>query len=72
MLDGLANEHAIKRIPVQCGQFMEVENRLFMQRERGNPVPVPLFNDKALDCPGEGKPAKGMFYGKLPDGYSTE
>ena len=72
VLDGLADEHAIKGIAMQRGKLMEVEYGLFMERECRNPMPFPLLHYKTLDRTGQGQLSKGMFHGEFPHRYDTE
>ena len=53
VLDGLADEHAIKGVSMQCGKLMEVEYGLFVKRERRNPMPFSLFHHETLDRTGQ-------------------
>ena len=72
MLDGLADEHAIKGVSIQRGKFMEVEYGLFMKQERSNPMPLPLFHHETLDRTGQRQLSKGVLHGEFPHRHDAE
>jgi hypothetical protein len=48
MLDGLADQHAIKWVSMQRREFVQVKNGSLVQRERGDPVALTFIHDKAI------------------------
>ena len=72
MFDGLADEQAIKRVPMERGQFMQVKHGPFMKRERRNPMSLPLVHHEALDRTGQRQLSQGMLHGEFPHGHHAE
>ena len=72
MFDRLADEHAIKRVPMQDRKFVEVEDGSFINRKRRNPMPFPLLYDETLDRVRERQFAKRMLHGDFPHGHCAE
>ena len=61
MLNGLADRHAIKRVSVQQGKCVQMKNGWLVQRERGDPMSLTFFHNKAIEHAGERQLAQGMF-----------
>ena len=61
MLNGLADQHAIKRDSVQQGKFVQMKNGWLVQRERGDPISLTFFHNKAIERAGERQLAQGML-----------
>ena len=61
VLNGLADQHAIKRVSVQQGEFVKVKNGSLVQRECGDPMSLTFFHNKVIKRVGEGQLAQGML-----------
>jgi len=61
VLNGLADQHAIKRVPVQQGKCVQMKNGWLVQRERGDPMSLTFFHNKAIERTGERQLAQGML-----------
>jgi hypothetical protein len=72
MFDGLADEHAIKRISMQRGELMKMEHSPFIEWKRRNPMPFPLLHHKTLNGTRERQLPKRMLHRNLPDGHRAE
>ena len=72
MFDGLADEHAIKRVSMQDRKFVKVEDGPFIERKRRNPMSLPLLYDKTLDRARQRQLAKRMLHGDFPNRHRTE
>jgi hypothetical protein len=53
VLNGLADQYAIKRVSVQRGKFVQMKNGSLVQRERGDPISLTFFHSKARTYRGE-------------------
>jgi hypothetical protein len=67
VLNGLADQHAIKRVSMQQGKFVQVKNGSLVQRERGDPMSLTLFHNKAIERTGERQLAQGMLDREFPN-----
>jgi hypothetical protein len=72
MFNGLADKHAIKRVPVQSGKFVKVEDGSFIERKCRNPMSFPLIHDETVNRARQRQLAKGMLHGDFPDGHRAE
>ena len=72
VLNGLADQHAIKRVSVQQGKLVKVKNGSLVQRERSDPMPLTLFHNKAIERTGERQLAQGMLDREFPDRHGAE
>jgi hypothetical protein len=61
VLNGLADQHAIKRVSVQQGKFVQVKNGSLVQRERGDPMSLTFFHNKSIERVRERQLAQGML-----------
>ena len=72
VLNGLADQHAIKRVSMQQGKLVKVKNGLLAQRERGDPMSLTLFHNKAIECAGERQLSQSMLHREFPDRHGAE
>lgn len=72
MFDGLADEHAIKRVPVQGGKFVKVEDGSFIERKCRHPMSFPFLHDETFDRARQRQLAKSILHGEFPDGHRAE
>lgn len=72
MLDGLANEHAVKRVFVKSREFGQMSGCGFFQGECANAMALPLLRDELIHRCGEGNFAKRVFHENFPDGNRTQ
>jgi len=68
----LTNKHSIKRVSMERGQLVEMEDRAFVERQSDNPMLFALFSDEALECARQRKPSKRVLDGEFPDGHRAE
>ena len=66
MFDRLADEHAVERISMEAGKFVEMEYSGFMKRQLGDAVTLPLIHEESIERTRQRQLAQGMFDGKLP------
>ena len=72
MLDGLANEHAVKRVFMKCREFGQVSGCGFFQRERADGMALPLLRDKLIYRCGEENLTQRVFHKNFPNGNGTQ
>lgn len=72
VLNGLADQHAIKRVSVQRGKFVQMKNGSLVQRESGDPMPLTFFHNKAIEGAWERQLAQGMLDGEFPERHGAE
>lgn len=66
VLDGLANEHPVERISMQCGQFVQVNDRLLIERQCRNPMPLALLDDESVQRTRQRQFSEGVLDGQFP------
>ena len=72
MLDGLANEHAVKRVFMKCREFGQVSSCGFFQRECADAMPLPLLRDELIHRCGKENLTQRVFHENFPNGNRTQ
>ena len=62
VLNGLADQHAIKWVSVQQRKCVQMKNGWLVQQERGDPMSLTFFHNKAIERTGERQLAQGMLH----------
>ncbi len=66
VLDGLADEHPVERIAMQNGQFVQMNHRLLIERQRRNPMPFTLLYDESVQRTRQRQFSEGVLDGQFP------
>jgi len=61
VLNGLADQHVIKRVSVQQRKCVQMKNGWLVQRECGDPMSLTFFHNKAIERTGEWQLAQGIL-----------
>ncbi len=72
MLDGLANQHPVERIAMQCGELMEMKYCAFFEWQHRDSMLLPLLQDKSIERRRQRQLSEGMCDRELPYRHHTE
>ena len=72
MLDGLANEHAVKWVLMKSGKFRQVAGCGFFEGEWADTMALTLLRDELIHWVGKGNPTQRVFHQNFPNGNGTQ